>query len=34
MCAVFGTLIADEDGVYDGHDTNDRLVLGLKKPPS
>lgn len=30
MCAVFGTLIADEDGVYDGHDTNDRLVLGLK----
>jgi DNA invertase Pin-like site-specific DNA recombinase len=30
MCAVFGTLIADEDGVYDGNDTNDRLVLGLK----
>jgi DNA invertase Pin-like site-specific DNA recombinase len=30
MCAVFGTLIADVDGVYDGHDTNDRLVLGLK----
>ncbi len=30
MCAVFGTLIADEDGVYDGNDSNDRLVLGLK----
>jgi len=30
MCAVFGTLIADEDGVYDGNDPNDRLVLGLK----
>jgi DNA invertase Pin-like site-specific DNA recombinase len=30
MCAIFGTLIADEDGIYDGNDTNDRLVLGLK----
>lgn len=30
MCAVFGTLIADADGVYDGHDPNDRLLLGLK----
>jgi DNA invertase Pin-like site-specific DNA recombinase len=30
MCAVFGTLIADEDGVYDGNDPNDRLLLGLK----
>jgi DNA invertase Pin-like site-specific DNA recombinase len=30
MCAVFDTLIADEDGVYDGNDPNDRLVLGLK----
>lgn len=30
MCAVFGTLIADEDGVYDGNDANDRLLLGLK----
>src|SRR5437588_2753258 len=29
-CAIFGTLIADEDGVYDGHDPNDRLLLGLK----
>jgi DNA invertase Pin-like site-specific DNA recombinase len=30
MCAVFGTLIADQDGVYDANDPNDRLVLGLK----
>ena len=30
MCALFGTLIADEDGVYDGNDANDRLLLGLK----
>lgn len=30
MCAMFGTLIADEDGVYDGNDANDRLLLGLK----
>jgi hypothetical protein len=30
MCAIFGTLIADEDGVYDGNDPNDRLILGLK----
>jgi DNA invertase Pin-like site-specific DNA recombinase len=30
MCAIFDTLIADEDGVYDGNDPNDRLLLGLK----
>lgn len=30
MCGLFGTLIADEDGVYDGNDPNDRLLLGLK----
>lgn len=30
MCAVFGTLIADQDGVYDANDPNDRLVLGMK----
>src|SRR5262249_38833248 len=30
MCAIFATLIADEDGVYDGNDPNDRLLLGLK----
>jgi DNA invertase Pin-like site-specific DNA recombinase len=28
--AVFDTLIADEDGLYDPADPNDRLVLGLK----
>ena len=30
MCAIFGTLLADEDGVYDPQDTNDRLLLGPK----
>src|SRR3984893_7778699 len=30
VCAVFGTLLADQDGVYDANDTNDRLILGLK----
>jgi DNA invertase Pin-like site-specific DNA recombinase len=30
LCAVFETLIADEDGLYDPRDPNDRLVLGLK----
>jgi DNA invertase Pin-like site-specific DNA recombinase len=30
LCAVFQTLIADEDGIYDPRDPNDRLVLGLK----
>lgn len=30
VCAVFGALLADQDGVYDPHDTNDRLLLGLK----
>lgn len=30
LCAVFETLIADEDGLYDLGDPNDRLVLGLK----
>ena len=30
MCAIYGVLIADEDGVYDGNDPNDRLLLGLK----
>ena len=29
-CGVFGTLLADQDGVYDPNDTNDRLLLGLK----
>jgi DNA invertase Pin-like site-specific DNA recombinase len=30
VCALFGTLLADQDGVYDPHDPNDRLLLGLK----
>lgn len=30
LCAVFETLIADEDGLYDPRNPNDRLVLGLK----
>src|SRR5271166_6281592 len=30
LCAVFGALLADEDGVYDANDPNDRLLLGLK----
>ena len=30
VCAIFGTLLADQDGVYDPKDYNDRLLLGLK----
>ena len=30
LCAMFGTLLADQDGVYDPTDSNDRLLLGLK----
>src|SRR5881392_1544345 len=30
LCAMTGTLICDEDGLYDPRDFNDRLVLGLK----
>lgn len=30
LCALFGTLIADMDGIYDPRDYNDRLLLGLK----
>jgi DNA invertase Pin-like site-specific DNA recombinase len=29
VCALFGTLLADQDGVYDPNDSNDRLLLGL-----
>jgi DNA invertase Pin-like site-specific DNA recombinase len=32
LCAVFGTLLADQDGVYDPADPNDRLLLGLFSP--
>lgn len=30
VSAIFRTLIADEDGLFDPNDPNDRLVLGLK----
>jgi len=30
MCALTRTLIADEEGVYNPNDPNDRLVLGVK----
>ena len=30
VCAVFGTLIGDLDGIYDPANYNDRLLLGLK----
>lgn len=30
ICGLFGTLIADTDGVYDPSQYNDRLLLGLK----
>lgn len=29
-CGLVGTLIADEDGVYDPRHPNDRLLLGMK----
>jgi DNA invertase Pin-like site-specific DNA recombinase len=32
VCALFGTLIGDLDGIYDPTDYNDRLLLGLKNP--
>lgn len=30
LCAIFGTLLSDSDGLYDPADYNDRLLLGLK----
>jgi DNA invertase Pin-like site-specific DNA recombinase len=30
LCALFGTLLADLDGIYDPGHYNDRLLLGLK----
>lgn len=30
VCAIFDTILADQDGVYDSADPNDRLLLGLK----
>ena len=32
ICALSGTLICDEDGIYDLQDFNDRLLLGLSVP--
>ena len=32
ICAMTGTLICDEDGLYDPRTFNDRLVLGLSAP--
>ena len=30
VCAVFDTLLYDQDGVYNANDSNDRLLLGMK----
>lgn len=30
VCGLFGSLLGDQDGVYNPNDTNDRLLLGLK----
>src|SRR3984893_6098456 len=30
LCGMTGTLICDEDGLYDPRDFNDRLLLGMK----
>ncbi len=30
VCAVFGTLLADQDGLYDPTNHNDQLLLGIK----
>lgn len=30
LCAVFGVLLGDADGIYNRRDHNDRLLLGLK----
>lgn len=34
LASVFGSLIADADGIYDPRQYNDRLLLGLNKPAS
>ena len=33
-CGLFGALLGDYDGLDDPNDFNDRLVLGMKRPPS
>ena len=30
VCAVFDTLLYDQDGFYNANDSNDRLLLGMK----
>jgi DNA invertase Pin-like site-specific DNA recombinase len=30
LCSLFRTVLADQDGLYDPNDPNDRLLLGLK----
>jgi DNA invertase Pin-like site-specific DNA recombinase len=30
LCAIFGTMLADQDGIYNPTDYNDRLLLGLR----
>jgi DNA invertase Pin-like site-specific DNA recombinase len=30
VCGIFGTLLCDQDGIYDPLDSNDRLLLGMK----
>jgi DNA invertase Pin-like site-specific DNA recombinase len=30
LCGLFGTIVVDEDGIYDLSDFNDRLILGFK----
>lgn len=30
LCAIFQTLLSDQEGVYDANEPNDRLILGLK----
>jgi hypothetical protein len=30
LCAIYRTLLADADGLYDPAQYNDRLLLGLK----
>jgi hypothetical protein len=34
LCARFGTLLGDSDGLYDPSLYNDRLLLGLKSSMS
>ncbi len=30
FCGLFGTIIIDEDGIYEPRHPNDRLLLGMK----